>query len=267
MVEPKRAESVPLDAVDRDSQAEALLVDGLDRYFNGRYEDAIHLWTRVLFIDRSHARARAYIDRARSAMAERQRHADELLATSRALLDRGQPAAARQLLSEVVASAGEDEHASALRIRLERVERAHAGTASLPAAAPPRPAPVRGWSWPRHSRAMASPTLLVLAAVVAGGILTPAVQQWLALGPRPEVLRPAAGPVKLPVLSSAEVALVRARTLFDRGRLAEALAELDRMGVESPVRPAADALRMEIQQLLLANSRGSSGSSAEPPRR
>ena len=114
---------------------------------------------------------------------------------------------------------------------------------------------------------MASLTLLVLAAVVAGGILTPAVQQWLALGPRPEVRRPAAGPVKLPVLSSAEVALVRARTLFDRGRLAEALAELDRMGVETPVRSAADALRMEIQQLLLANSRGSSGSSAELPRR
>ena len=31
---------------------EALLDDGLDRYFNGRFEDAIHLWTRVLFLDR-----------------------------------------------------------------------------------------------------------------------------------------------------------------------------------------------------------------------
>ena len=37
------------------------------------YEQAIHVWTRVLFLDRGHARARAYIERARSALAERQR--------------------------------------------------------------------------------------------------------------------------------------------------------------------------------------------------
>ena len=40
---------------------------------------AINVWTRALFFDRSHARARAYIDRARSALAERQREAEELL--------------------------------------------------------------------------------------------------------------------------------------------------------------------------------------------
>src|SRR5690606_15679799 len=62
-----------------DDRAEALLVAGLDHYFEGRYEEAIHLWTRLLFIDRGHARARAYINRARSALAERQRRADELM--------------------------------------------------------------------------------------------------------------------------------------------------------------------------------------------
>ncbi|MDQ3071329.1 MAG: hypothetical protein M3R55_16555, partial [Acidobacteriota bacterium] len=41
-------------------QIEELLIAGLDRYFAGRHEDAIHVWTRVLFIDRGHRRARAY---------------------------------------------------------------------------------------------------------------------------------------------------------------------------------------------------------------
>ena len=94
MADPRRLESVPRRRRRRArQQAEALLVDGLERYFNGRYEDAIHLWTRVLFLDRSHARARAYIDRARTALAERQRRAEEMLhdqpRAARAGQDRG----------------------------------------------------------------------------------------------------------------------------------------------------------------------------------
>jgi len=116
MPDPRRHELAPAESVsDRDSRAEALLMDGLDQYFNGQYEEAIHLWTRVLFLDRSHARARAYIDRARTALAERQRLAEEMLETSRELLAQGQTDAARHLLHEAVATSGEDEHASALR--------------------------------------------------------------------------------------------------------------------------------------------------------
>ena len=160
MVDPRRLESEPAPegraAADRESQTEALLVDGLDRYFNGRYEDAIHLWTRVLFLDRSHARARAYIDRARTAIAERQRRSDELLQASRDLLDQGQTAAARDLLTEAVARTGDDEHAAALREHLERVERLRAADRALPAitAAPDDDAPraVPGWTWPKRSR-------------------------------------------------------------------------------------------------------------------
>src|SRR5262249_57563227 len=62
-----------------ESRIEELLLAGLDHYFNGQHELAISVWTRVLFLDRSHARARAYIERARTAIAERQREGDELL--------------------------------------------------------------------------------------------------------------------------------------------------------------------------------------------
>src|ERR1700748_1875141 len=87
---------------DRDAKIEQLLLVGLDHYFAGRYERAINVWTRALFFDRSHARARAYIDRARSALAERQRRAEELLESGAEALDRGHGTEARQLLQAAV---------------------------------------------------------------------------------------------------------------------------------------------------------------------
>src|SRR5580765_5816166 len=74
---------------ERDAKIEELLLAGLDHYFLARYEQAINVWTRALFFDRSHARARAYIERARSALAERARQCEELLQSGVAALDRG----------------------------------------------------------------------------------------------------------------------------------------------------------------------------------
>src|SRR6478752_3050264 len=109
MPETKRLPVSPVDeAALRDQQIDTLLDDGLDRYFAARYEEAIHLWTRVLFLDRSHARARAYIERARTALAERQRRAEELLHASQELLDKGETSQARDLLTAAVAATGED---------------------------------------------------------------------------------------------------------------------------------------------------------------
>jgi hypothetical protein len=59
-----------------------LLTAGLDDYFAGRYERAVQVWSRVFFLDRSNARARAYIERARSAVAERQRVAEAATAAT-----------------------------------------------------------------------------------------------------------------------------------------------------------------------------------------
>jgi tetratricopeptide (TPR) repeat protein len=251
---------------ERDSQAEALLLDGLDRYFAGRYEDAIHVWTRVLFLDRSHARARAYIDRARTAIAERQRHSDEMLQASQDLLERGQTDRARDLLSQAVATTGEDERASALRLRLERIERAHAPLpgGGLPIVAAPEVIP--GWSWPRKSPS----ALVVLTAAAASLVFVlvvsrPAVQNWLGFTATSEALAGPATSVILPVPTSSDVALVRARTLYARGRLAEALQALDRVGDDSPQRRDADNLRVEIQRLLLAS--GPAGAASPLPSR
>ena len=251
MAEPRRHDD-PADANSRDSRVESLLVEGLEHYFSGRFEDAIHLWTRVLFLDRTHARARAYIDRARSAIAERQRRAEAMLQESDQLLAQGQTAAARHLLAEAVATTGDDERAAALRVKLERLERATV----TPPVAPSEPghsmrtrvrAPVK-----QSGAAIALAGLGVLTVAMA--LTVPDVRRWLGLSGSDRTLVPATLPSRLPVMSSGEVALVRARALYTRGRLAEALQALDRVSVDSPVRTAADQLRVEIQQILLAGS-------------
>lgn len=249
MAEPRRHEDPAGDLTDRDSRIESLLVEGLEHYFGSRFEEAIHLWTRVLFLDRSHARARAYIDRARSAIAERQRRAEAMLQESDDLLALGQTAAARDLLAEAMATTGDDERASALRSKLERLERARAG-ASLPpphestsVVAPPWRGLMRGL--PLALIGVGAVTLLIVAAV-------PDVQRWLGFSSGDRRLTASTQRARLPVMSSGEVALVRARSLYNRGRLAEALQALERVSVDSPVRAAADQLRVEIQQILLA---------------
>jgi hypothetical protein len=112
--------------------------------------------------------------------------------------------------------------------------------------------PIRGrhrWS---ATRAVAGALgLAALGAMVATGTLV--LQAWLVRSSRP--LPTLARMSPLPVLSSTEVALVRARTLYARGRLAEALLALDHVQMQDARRSEADKLRVEIQQILLATRR------------
>ena len=258
MADLKRLESHATEAADRDSRTEALLVEGLDRYFAGHYEEAIHIWTRVLFLDRSHARARAYIDRARTTLAERHRQSEEMLEASHDLLEQGRTEAARSLLTEAVAATGDDEKAAALRVKLERLERLEGAQlrreASDRVRAGSPAAPLPGWRWPRRT----SGALLLIGAAALALILIalgtrPSVSEWLGMRPPTEQLTAATVASRWPpALSSSDVALVRARNLYSRGRLAEALQSLDRVDPHGPGRLAADELRTEIQQLLLA---------------
>src|SRR2546426_10180010 len=121
-----------LDA-DRDAKIEQLLLVGLDHYFAAQYDQAINVWTRALFLDRSHPRARAYIERARSAVAERQRQSEELLQTGVAAFHRGEGDEARRLLLAAIDGGAPSEEALAVLERLHRL-----GTPSASPASPPR---------------------------------------------------------------------------------------------------------------------------------
>src|SRR5712692_8447059 len=111
-------------AADRDAKIEQLLLVGLDHYFAARYELAINVWTRALFLDRSHARARAYIERARSALAEGQRESEELLQNGVAAFHRGDGEEARRLLQAAIDGGAPSDEALAVLERLNRLETA-----------------------------------------------------------------------------------------------------------------------------------------------
>ena len=247
------------EAASRGEQVDILLEDGLDRYFNGRFEDAIHLWTRVLFFDRTHARARAYIDRARTALAEQHRRSEEMLQASRELLNQGQTEAARRLLADAMAARGDEVQAAALRVQLERVERAHApAPGSRPLATPPVEH-VPGWAWHRPRPLVVAATIAGIALVAVGAVAFIVLTEPADVAPP---IKSAASGVRLPSPSASEAALFRARTEFTAGRLSSALQKLDKIGPDSPERPAADELRIVIQQLLLASVRPSSNAEA-----
>src|ERR671912_2039969 len=111
-----------LSGVEREARVEQLLLQGLDYYFAGGYESAIHVWTRVLFLDRGHDRARAYIERARGAQAERQRESEELLHRGVAAFDRGETSDARSLLSAAASGGASPEIALSYLERLGRLQ-------------------------------------------------------------------------------------------------------------------------------------------------
>jgi hypothetical protein len=239
----------------RDARIEELLLSGLDHYFSGRHNEAINVWTRVLFLDRSHARARAYIERARSAIAEGQRESDELLQRGMAAFHEGDADVARRLLTRAAERAGsQQEEALALLGRIERLEAAASPEPSAPSVR--RRGPVVNQSRTPSERPLMWLALVVFVAAL-GTISTLVATHrgrapaWMALlpGDRPE---PAAFvPVALPSPQPGEVALVRARAFYSRGRLSEALLVLDGVDRGDLAAAEADALRAEIQRMLL----------------
>ena len=255
MTEPLRTDSdtAPgaLAAADQAARIEQLLLSGLDHYFAGHHEQAINVWTRVIFLERGHSRARAYIERARSAMAERQRESEELLHRGVAAYNAGDVGGARDLLTKAVDEGESSDEALVFLQRLNRVEAA-ASLRDLPAAAPgTASAPRADIPQPRRQWLM---TGLVAAAIVGAVALgsAPLVSWIIELrGPSPTTTQPLA-PEALPIVRTADTILSRARDLHAGGHLRDALRALDRIDIGDPLRPQADRMRGEIQRDLLA---------------
>ncbi len=242
-------------AASGDERVDTLLNEGLDHYFAGRFEHAIHLWTRVLFLDRHHSSAKAYIERARGALAERQRRAEESLQAVARLLDESRAHDARTMLAAVVSAIGDDERTATLRSRLERLERVSGGAPRIHAADIRQPSLTeRLTSWANRRVTATQVGLVSALLLVTIAITSPGVRARLGWGAPSGVQTPTSAPLPVPVLSSGEVALARAQSLFARGRLADALVVLDRVGAEQIERTEADRLRVEIQRVLLATA-------------
>jgi tetratricopeptide (TPR) repeat protein len=243
----------------RDAKIEQLLLVGLDHYFTAQYEQAINVWTRALFLDRSHARARAYIERARSALAERQRESEELLQNGLAAFNRGEGDEARRLLRAAINHGAPLDEALAVLDRLNRLEqRATAQRPVSTARAGRSPLLPRAHD-PVRSRVPGLMLALALVALCMAGGVSVAMRNpidWpslLAIDPAPSSSTPAAATVdtRLPIPLSGETALARARALTVGGHLRDALAELDRVRPTDAQRADADRLRASIQRQLI----------------
>ena len=254
-------------ALDRDAKIEQLLLLGLDHYFAARYELAINVWTRALFLDRAHPRARAYIERARSALAERQRESEELLQDGVAAFQRGDGHEARRLLHAAIEGGAPSEEALAVLERLNRLD-APVIPAAPPAssALPRRRARLAMVGAAPGLRSVAIAGLIAFGVVAAGGYATWTQRvDWRlfaatlrsALQPEAPVARaaiPVTREITLPVPRRGEETLGRAKSLAASGHLREALAVLDDIRATDPEKGDGDRLRSDIQRQLMTLS-------------
>ena len=256
-----------------------LLLTGLDHYFRGRFERAIDVWTRVLFLDRSHARARAYIDRARAAVAERVRESEALLHAGVEACDRGDVTEARALLTTAIEQGGAHDQVWAV---LDRVERFETSGGEDPAAAAARrragarrarrgtlasSEPGRGFRplpWLLLVTLFAGATAALYLAGSWAQLVPVRLAEQTGVAPVP----PRVPPAPLPVPSVPQLALERAIALVADDRHAEALSALATVGLGDGLRGDVDTLRAAIQREMLGRlSEMASGAVAESPDR
>jgi hypothetical protein len=236
----------------------------------------------VAFLERGHGRARAYIERARGALAERQREADELLHRGIEAYDAGDMQSARDLLTRAVADGGANETAQVFLQRLGRLEPTDASATSSaipdagiwPTRAPRlldapslRRSPTRAESSPGSSTSWTA-TIAVCVAVAASILFAAQpIASWL--GERP-ITAPAteSRPAEpLPIVRVSEMRLARAMELHRSGRLRDALRQLEDVGLADPLRPQADRLAAAVQHdLLMLVSDAAPQPSPEAPR-
>jgi hypothetical protein len=248
---------------DRNARLEELLLSGLDYYFAGHYELAINVWTRVLFLDRGHARARAYIERARSAVSERQREGEELIQTGAAAFQRGEVDAARRLLTSAVERGAETEEALALLGRLDRLEAAGVQQESRkarPAGLPrgePRPDTSREARRSRMAWIATGALLGIAAGALAIALVWARGEDWLLMSvasTSASTARSIDEPLRIPSTADARIAL--ACSLTAKGRVREAVSALEAIRPGDPAKLQADAFRASLQAQLLIAARG-----------
>jgi len=255
----------------RDAKIEQLLLAGLDHYLDGQFDQAINVWTRALFLDRGHARARAYIERARSALAEQQRESEELLQRGLAAFDRGASREARRLIEAAITRGAPRDEALLVLDRIDRLgpttDQPERGAAAevvadtVPATSirPQVAATLTTVGWVAFALAVAA------AFVVAGRL---SVDWNVSSTPSSSVTAPVAPSVTdtgLLVPRRGERALSRARRLADSGRLRDALVTLEQVSVTDDERADADRLRTEIQRRLLALGPRAGETASVPP--
>jgi len=262
-------------------KSKELLRQGEELYARGLYHEAIHVWTRVLFLERGNSDARLRIDKAKETLAERERRLDVEIAEAKGLFASGEIQAARERVRFVLAADGRHSEAVQLDSAIEARERRRApeveeesptAREADPLTAPPSkgvvfkvPKAPRSPS-AREGRPSASSfqmTAFLLGAVLLFGASALYLRQnWEAIVSdgafgRPADLAPSAPvPFAAPVPDLSQLRYYNGERLFAQGRYREALAQLGRVERDSRVFSEARSLILRIEERLLRGAAG-----------
>lgn len=261
---------------------------GQSHYAEGRYEEAIHVWTRILFFDRGNGDARKGIEAARKDVAERQRRLDLDVAEASRLFETADLDGARRLVRSVLAADASHSEAVALAAKLAALERRLEPAAGATGGITEERASSRGILL-RVSRGKPSTgaqgssvaTRIGMAAFVLGALAVFAASalyledNWDSLVSGGAFGRtsapasvPAVDPRDLPVPRLSDLHYFKGVRLFEQDRYREALGELSRVDRGSPYAADARSLIVRIEERLLRDgsepSHGAGPAEANP---
>ncbi len=283
-VHPPGRDAASLDSPQTAAKIRDLLRRGQELAEAGRYHPAIHVWTRILFLDRGNGVARECIERAKRAVAEREREFDAKVQEASRLLESGDRHGARQLVASVLDRDRRHPEARSLWEKLLILEhrgsreemgpgsislggrvfagnrgraRASATRRSGRVVQPVRVSPVK----------MAAFLFCALCLFGAGALYLYLNWDFLIReGPFASSRDAGPGaidPIQIPPLPfPAELHYYSGHRLFTKGRYREALAELGRVDRQSPAFEAARSLTLRIEERLL---RGAADGNTTPP--
>jgi tetratricopeptide (TPR) repeat protein len=246
---------------------------GQDLYSEGRYDEAIHVWTRILFFDRGNLEARRAIETARRDVAERQRRLDLEIGEADRRFVSGDVDGARELVRSVLAADASHTEAVALSAKLSALERRVEPTReshSSPPVAEER-ANSRGivLRVPKGQPAGVAPgspaaSRLSMTAFVLGAVVVFAAsalylsENWDSLVSGGGFGQssggsavPAVDSNDLPVPGLPDLHYFNGVRLFEQERYREALGELSRVDRSSPFDAEARSLIVRIEERLL----------------
>ena len=258
-----------------------LLRQGEELYSRGLYHQAIHVWTRILFLDRGNPDARLRIDKAMQAVAERERRLDAEIAEAKGLFAAGEIERARERVRSVLSAEGRHGEGMQLAAAIEAVDRrnepAQEASPEADALAVQTAAPAKGVVFkvpkgPRpssHRLGRPATSRFKMAAFLLGALLLFGVsafylsENWEAIVSdgafgHPAGLATAVPPDRLAasVPGLSELRYYNGERLFAQGRYREALAELRRVDRDSPVVAEARSLILRIEDRLLRGPTG-----------
>jgi tetratricopeptide (TPR) repeat protein len=271
------------------SKTDDLFQQGDELCSMGMYEQAIHVWTRILFLEKADARVKAAIEGAKRALSERQRELDEQLAIAASLIDRGDLAGASAKVREVLSADPRNSEGHQLVERIAakklRTGSSRALAVSEPAANVDIPAARRGLllrvsrsAAPRESSTAGGSRLKMAAFVLAAILVFASGALYLYLSWE-SIISDGAFVVEVDsvggvaqseladVPGPSELRYYNGTRLFAKGRYREALAELALVEADSPVAEKARGLILRIEERLLrgaAESQALSDDAVEP---